>query len=70
MAVAFGRGFVKINGQTHRLWQADDHEGDVLESYATKRRDRSAALNFQRKSIKRNGQPQIIVTDKLSPMVP
>ena len=35
--------FVKINGETHYLWRAVDHEGEVLESYVTKRRDRKAA---------------------------
>ncbi len=57
--------FVKINGETHYLWRAVDHEGEVSESYVTKRRDRKAALKFIRKSMKRFGQPQIIVTDKL-----
>ena len=57
--------FVKINGETHYLWRAVDHEGEVLESYVTKRRDRKAALKFIRKSMKRYGQPHIIVTDKL-----
>ncbi len=57
--------FVKINGETHYLWRAVDHEGEVLESYVTKRRDRKAALKFLRKSMKRCGQPQIVVTDKL-----
>jgi putative transposase len=57
--------FVKINGVTHYLWRAIDHEGEVLESYVTKRRDRKAALKFLRKSMKRYGQPEIIVTDKL-----
>ena len=56
---------VKINGETHYLWRAVDHEDEVLESYATKCRDRKAALNFLRKSTKRYGQPQIIVTDRL-----
>ena len=28
--------FVKINGETHYLWRAVDHEGEVLESYVTK----------------------------------
>jgi putative transposase len=56
--------FVKINGETHYLWRAVDHEGEVLESYVTKRRDRKAALKFLKKSKKRYGQPQIIVTDK------
>jgi len=57
--------FVKINGEMHYLWRAVDHEGEVLESYVTKRRDRRAALKFIRKSMKRYGQPHIIVTDKL-----
>jgi len=45
--------FVKINGQTHYLWRAVDHEGEVLESYVSKRRERKAALKFIRKSMKR-----------------
>ncbi|MFA8442039.1 IS6 family transposase [Yoonia sp.] len=57
--------FVKINGETHYLWRAVDHEGEVLESHVTKRRDRKAALKFLRNSMKRYGQPQIFVTDKL-----
>ena len=56
---------MKINGETHYLWRAVDHEGEVLESYVTKRRDRKAALKFLRKSMKRCSQPQIVVTDKL-----
>ena len=40
--------FVKINGETHYFWRAVDHEGEVLESYVTKRRDRNAALKFLR----------------------
>ncbi|MEQ3725874.1 MAG: IS6 family transposase [Tateyamaria sp.] len=57
--------FVKINGEMHYLWRAVDHEGEVLESYVTKRRDRKAALKFLRKSMKRYGRPEVIVTDKL-----
>jgi putative transposase len=57
--------FVKINGETHYLWRAVDHEGEVLESYVTKRRDRRAALKFLRKLMKRYGNPEVMVTDKL-----
>ncbi len=57
--------FVKVNGETHYLWRAVDHEGEILESYVTKRRDRKAALKFLRKSMKRYGRPEVIVTDKL-----
>src|SRR3990170_7183398 len=38
--------FVRINGETHYLWRAVDHEGEVLEVLVTKRRDRRAALRF------------------------
>ena len=41
--------FVKINGERHYLWRAVDHEGEVLESYVTKKRDRKAALKFMKK---------------------
>ena len=57
--------FVKINGETHYLWRAVDHEGEVLETYVTKRRDRKAALKFLRKTMKRYGSPTVIVTDRL-----
>ena len=57
--------FVKINGQTHYLWRAVDHEGEVLEVFATKRRDRRAALKFLKKVMKRYGRPWVIVTDRL-----
>ncbi len=59
------RVFVKINGRTHYLWRAVDHEGEVLESFVSKRRDRKAALKFLRKTMKRHGQVNILVTDKL-----
>lgn len=55
---------MRINGETHYLWRSVDHEGEVLESYVTKCRNRKAALKFPRKSMKRHGPPQIIVTDK------
>ena len=47
--------FVKINGETHYLWRAVDHEGEVLEVFATKRRDRRAALKFLKHTMKRYG---------------
>ena len=57
--------FVKINGETHYLWRAVDHEGEVLESVVTKRRDKHAALKLMRKLMRRYGKPEMIVTDKL-----
>ena len=57
--------FVRINGETHYLWRAVDHEGEVLEVFATKRRDRKAALRFMKRAMKRYGRPRSIVTDRL-----
>lgn len=57
--------FVRINGETFYLWRAVDHEGEVLEAIVTKRRNRSAALKFLKKAMKKYGNPKVIVTDKL-----
>ena len=57
--------FVRISGETHYLWRAVDHEGEVLEAFVTKTRDRKAALRFLKKAMKRYGRPQVIVTDRL-----
>jgi len=57
--------FVKINGEKHYLWRAVDHEGDVLESFVTKTRDKKAALKFLRKTLKRHGHVGEFVTDCL-----
>lgn len=56
---------VKIDGETHYLWRAVDHEGEVLESDVTKARDKKAALKFLKKSMKRYGRPEPIVIDWL-----
>jgi len=57
--------FVKINGERHYLWRAVDHEGEVLESFVTKTRDKKSALKFLRKSLRRHGPAHVIVTDRL-----
>jgi len=57
--------FVKINGERHYLWRAVGHEGEVLEVFVSKRRDRRAALKFLKKSMRRDGRPAAIVTDRL-----
>ncbi|OSQ43029.1 IS6 family transposase [Marivita geojedonensis] len=58
--------FVKINGERHYLWRAVDHEGEVLESVVTKRRNKRAALNMLRKLMRRYGQPEVLVTDRFA----
>ncbi|GAA6163822.1 hypothetical protein NBRC116590_15260 [Pelagimonas sp. KU-00592-HH] len=57
--------FVKVYGERHYLWRAVDHEGEVLESYVTKTRDKKAALKFLRIAMRKYGQPDDIVTDRL-----
>ncbi len=57
--------FVKINGEQHYLWRAIDHEGEILESYVTKTRDKSAALRFLKQVLKRHGRAEKIITDGL-----
>ena len=57
--------YVKIGGEMHYLWRAVDHEGEVLESFATKTRDKAAAIRFIKKAMRRYGKPEAIVTDGL-----
>jgi putative transposase len=42
-----------------------DHEGEVLESFVTKTRDKKAALKFLKKAMHKHGRPEVIVTDRL-----
>jgi putative transposase len=57
--------FVKTNGERHYLWRAVDHEGEVLESFVTKTRDKKVALKFLKKTMRKHGWPEVIVTDLL-----
>jgi transposase-like protein len=57
---------VKINGVKHDLWRAVDHEGEVLARFVTKRRDKKPALKSLRKSLRRHGAVETIVTDRLA----
>ena len=57
--------YVRINGEMRYLWRAVDHEGEVLESFVTKERDKAAALKFIKKALKRHGSPKAITTDGL-----
>src|ERR1700709_1329326 len=57
--------YVKINGEMHYLGRAVDHEGEVLESFASKTRDKAAAFKFIKAAMKRHGKPRAVVTDGL-----
>ena len=57
--------FVKVNGERYYLWRALDHEGEVLESFVTKTKDRKSALKCVKKSKRCCGRPEVIITDQL-----
>ena len=51
--------FVKINGERFYLWRAVDHEGEVLECFVTKRRNKAAAKKFLIKAMRKHGSPRL-----------
>lgn len=51
--------------QTRDRWRTVDQEGEILEIYVTKTRDKKAALRFMKKALKRDGRTEAIVTDGL-----
>jgi putative transposase len=57
--------YVRLNGEMVYLWRTVDHEGEILESYVTRTRDKAAAMRFMRKALKRHGSPEAITTDGL-----
>ena len=57
-----GRNIREDQRRPHYLWRAVDHEGEVLETFAAKRRDGEAALKFLKRAMKRYGRPTVIVT--------
>ena len=56
---------VRISGETRCPGRAVDHAGEVLEVFATKRRDRLAALKFLKCAMKHYGRPKVLVTGRL-----
>ena len=58
--------YVKLNGEMVFPWRAVDQEGEILESYVTKTRDKEAALTFMKKALKLDGSPEAITTDGLA----
>ena len=57
--------YVKLNGEMVYLWRAVDQEGEILESFVTRKRDKAAALSFMKRTLKRHGSPEAITTDGL-----
>jgi putative transposase len=59
--------YLKITGEMHYLWRAVDQEGEVLESFVSKTRDKAAALKFIKKALKRHGSPNTIPSTAFGP---
>jgi putative transposase len=58
--------FVKIDGTQHYLWRAVDQDGEIVDVFLQRRRDRKAARRFFRRLLEtHSGEPRKIVTDKL-----
>ena len=56
---------MRLDDEVNYLWRAGDQEGEVLESYVTRKRNKAAALTFRKKALKRHGSPETITTDGL-----
>ncbi len=57
---------MKVNGKQHYFWRAVDHEGEVLDAFVTKRRNKAAALKFLKKLMKRHGCAKEVFTDRFA----
>ena len=58
--------YVKLNGEMVYLWRAVDQEGEILESFVTRKRDEDAALSFMKRALKHHGSPEKNTTDGLA----
>jgi putative transposase len=56
--------FVRVNGKLCYLWRAVDHEGELLETVVTTKRDKPAALKLLKRIMKKYGSPCSVVTDR------
>ena len=61
----FNEIYVRINGEMKYLWHAVDHEGELLESFGAKTRNKAATLRFMKKTLKRHGSLKVMTTDSL-----
>ena len=62
--------YLKLNGEMVYLLRAVDQEGEILESFVTKTRDKDAALSFMKRTLKRHGLPEKFTTDGLRHTAP
>ncbi len=65
MALAPRRGVREDQRRAAHLRRAVDQEGEILESYVTRKRDKVAAMGLLKKALKGHGKAEAIVTDGL-----
>ena len=58
--------YLKIKGVTHYLYRAVDSEGQTIDFWLSKNRDKKAAKKFFKRTLKstHNRMPRVITTDK------
>ena len=56
---------VRINGEPFILWRAVDSQGQELDIFLQKRRNKKAAIRFLTRLLGNYPAPRVIVTDKL-----
>ncbi len=58
--------FITIQGDRHYLWRAVDQDGDTIDIFVQRKRNKKAAISFFRRLLKgQGGEPRWLVTDKL-----
>ncbi|MFT5731177.1 MAG: putative transposase [Desulforhopalus sp.] len=55
--------YIKVKGIWHYLYRAVDKEGDTVDFFLTRKRDKKAAKRFLIKAINNNGIPEKITID-------
>ncbi len=55
---------MEVGGELHYLWRTVDHEGKVLETIVTKKRDKKAAIKLLKNLMKRYDRATLMVTDR------
>ena len=56
--------YIKIKGEWWYYYRAVDKNGDIVDFYLSKNRDRKAAIAFLKKAIGTNGLPEKVTIDK------
>jgi putative transposase len=56
---------LKINGEKFMLWRPVDSEGQELDIFLQKRRNKKAAIRFLSRLLKSYHTPRVIITDKV-----